>query len=184
MKLFICFMLISLIVVLLIAGGVCFYFNPLKSLWRQPPPTTTTYTTAQFRGDFIKKINSELRKADNRIRTSIKRGCDEAVIHSLCALSAECKTINNIDDAGKNGCNISSIDLRISASLDTADKKNGIIIFQQVYTRNYNNELTLKKTKILNSNVNIVDYDSMYKCLEDFAKFAIIYGIWKILIGQ
>ena len=81
-------------------------------------------TVTEYKNRLKNKIDEELTKVDNDLRTSIQ---NNYTLNSLKVSSLECTTREQTDYAGKKGSNIVSIDVRVTADISQGGNKGKLV---------------------------------------------------------
>jgi hypothetical protein len=125
------------------AGIAC----ALLVLWLIYP--SSSQTVDQYRNSVITEINQDLMDANHSVRKRIESAHLSVVAKSAKVTSCKIKTIDGSDKAGKDGSNVSEVDVVITVIWDGIIQTDGYTEFQIVYD-NQNN--TVKEARFLNSN--------------------------------
>ncbi len=82
-------------------------------------------TIAEFKRDYIQRVDKELRKPNNKFRESIESAHKTVTVKDAYISSCTVTTRDGSNNAGRKGSNISTIDLKIHSVWDGKFHKNG-----------------------------------------------------------
>lgn len=170
--------ILAVAVVLIGAAFAWKIFFPVKKM-----------SAEEFKHQFISEANKGLTNPDSEIRRLVKECYPQASISDLRVSSMEV-TSSDPADVGKNGRNISSMDVRITAKFRTADKK-GLLVLQQEFLRD-SSDNKMKLVGLINLGSKLWNIKSSKpdkgplpnitdKAIQEVSKFLIITGV-EILI--
>ena len=138
-------------------------------------------TVGDFKKNFVRDIESELRKSNHPLRQAIANSGAKST--SISVTGVECITKDNSDNAGRKGSNIKSIDVRILAKANVGTAK-GLFVYKYLFLRDNNDELKIQEQGIIRNEVQVakgVDADRPdpidHKLVTDLSYVALQFGV-------